>query len=191
MRNDSEFKNEVFLRLDMIKHKRKIKKRIILSVIPLLLSALIIGAVTLFDGGLIAQEECFDGAADGAVGEIFETNESVNKNNKNDGEGNDLATGGSTLTDDCIANDDRIYTDRAKIDGFRAMLGEFSEAVVTEGTAFKVIGTNITLIYGDLAEKYIIAKDKIYTEDITKYQVIDEEKSKEIENFLRNNPSDK
>ena len=71
MRNDSEFKNEVFLRLDMIKHKRKIKKRIILSVIPLLLSALIIGAVTLFDGGLIAKEEGFDGAADGAVGEIF------------------------------------------------------------------------------------------------------------------------
>lgn len=193
MRNEVEFKNEVFTRLEKIKHKRKVRKRIILSVIPLLFTISVIGAVSLFGGGYTANEEDADG---GAVGEIFELEASGNKN-KNDTENDKLATGGSVTADNCTISEDEavssdiIYSDKAKIDGFKAFLGEFSDVVVAEGTAFKATGTKVTLIIGDKTEKYIITNREIYTEDMQKYQVIDEKKSKEIENYLKKNKSDK
>ncbi len=193
MRNESEFKSEVFSRLEKVKHKRKVRKRIILSVIPLLFTISVIGAVSLFGGGYIANDEEADG---GAVGEIFELEASGNKN-KNDTESDKLATGGSVTTDNCTIPEDEavssdiIYSDKTKIDDFKAFLGEFSDVVVAEGTAFKVTGTKVTLIIGDKTEKYIITNREIYTEDMQKYQVIDEKKSKEIENYLKKNPSDK
>ena len=190
MRNETEFKSEIYSRLEKVKGKRKARKKIIMTVVPLLSAALIWRVIGIFNDRFIANDE--DGSDGAAIGEVFEA-EGSNNNNYKDSV-NTITAGGNTAADDYSDEfilSDRIYIEKEKIEGFKALLGEFSDVTVTEGTAFKATGATVTLIIGDTAEKYILNKDAIYTEDMQKHLLIDEKKYEEIRKFINLNKSDK
>lgn len=204
MRNETEFKAEVMARFD--KKKKEIKKRrqTLAATLPALALVLIVSAVFLSQSfGIIPNAESFDGAADGIketvdgnVGAALGENESAKLDNFNvTTDDADLSTntaGHSAVKDESVDTSSlsRIYSDKKKIDGFKALLGVWEEIFSEEETKAHATGADITLITEEMTEKYILKNNGIYTADMQKYIPLDDKEYEEIRRYLIENPSD-